>query len=161
MFSSFLFPGVRISSAISSEPPSKSSQGSSYSFIFHSISSSFCLAEFFMVVLHDLIFSSRVHQDFVGGVQVSFLLISKCNYFSVFFWSGVLHFFVLLSYPIISVCGRLSPHNFEMFSISPQQVYSFVVDFLNNSIQSFLLCSFHSILSSSCSFLSMFSRSAA
>ena len=29
-----------------------------------------------MVVLHDLIFSSRVHQDFVGGVQVSFLLAS-------------------------------------------------------------------------------------
>ena len=30
-----------------------------------------------MVVLHDLIFSSRVHQDFVGGVQVSFLLASR------------------------------------------------------------------------------------
>ena len=27
-----------------------------------------------MVVLHELIFSSSVHQDFVGGVQVSFLL---------------------------------------------------------------------------------------
>ena len=30
-----------------------------------------------MVVLHDLIHSSRVHQDFVGGVQVSFLLESR------------------------------------------------------------------------------------
>ena len=30
-----------------------------------------------MVVLHDLIHSSRVHQDFVGGVQVSFLLASR------------------------------------------------------------------------------------
>ena len=34
-----------------------------------------------------------------------------------------------------------------MLSISPQQAYSFVVDFLNNSVQSFLLSSFHSILS--------------
>ena len=30
-----------------------------------------------MVVLHDLIHSSRVHQDFVGGVQVSFHLASR------------------------------------------------------------------------------------
>ena len=30
-----------------------------------------------MVVLHDLIFSSRVHQDLVDGVQVSFLLASR------------------------------------------------------------------------------------
>ena len=30
-----------------------------------------------MVVLHVLIHSSRVHQDFVGGVQVSFLLASR------------------------------------------------------------------------------------
>ena len=30
-----------------------------------------------MMVLHDLIHSSRVHQDFVGGVQVSFLLASR------------------------------------------------------------------------------------
>ena len=35
------FSGVQISSAISSEPPYKSSQGSSYSFILHSISSPF------------------------------------------------------------------------------------------------------------------------
>ena len=30
-----------------------------------------------MVVLHDLIHSSRVHQDFVGEIQVSFLLASR------------------------------------------------------------------------------------
>ena len=57
------------------------------------------------------------------------------------------HLFVDLKQAIVSVSGRLSPHNFEMFSISPQQAYSFVVDFLNNSIQFFLLSSFHSILS--------------
>ena len=47
------FSGVQISSAISSEPPSKSSQGSSYSFFLHSISSSFCYRSsswwFFMI----------------------------------------------------------------------------------------------------------------
>mgnify|MGYP006990354150 CR=1 FL=1 len=56
------------------EPPSKSSQGSSYSFILQFYLIILLLPEFFMVVLHDLIHSSRVHQDFVGGVQVSFLL---------------------------------------------------------------------------------------
>ena len=30
-----------------------------------------------MVVLHDLIHFSSVHQDFVGGIQVSFLLASR------------------------------------------------------------------------------------
>ena len=30
-----------------------------------------------MVVLHDLIHSSSFHQDFVGGVQVYFLLASR------------------------------------------------------------------------------------
>ena len=30
-----------------------------------------------MVVLHDLVHSSSVHQDFVGGIQVSFLLASR------------------------------------------------------------------------------------
>lgn len=34
-----------------------------------------------------------------------------------------------------------------MFSISPEQAYSFVVDFLNNSVQSFLISSFHSTIS--------------
>ena len=30
-----------------------------------------------MVALHDLVHSSRVHQDFVGGVQISFPLASQ------------------------------------------------------------------------------------
>ena len=44
---------------------------------FNFISSSFLLPEFFMVVLHDLFHSSRVHQDFVGAVQISVLLASR------------------------------------------------------------------------------------
>ena len=79
-----------------------------------------------MVVLHDLIHSSRVHQDSCWWSSSIFSShVSKCNKFSVFFWSGVLHFIVLLSYPIISVCGRLSPYDLEMLPIRPQQAYSF------------------------------------
>ena len=79
----------------------------------------------FMVVLHDLIHSSRVHQDFVGGVQASFLLASRSAINSpYFFWSGVLHFFILLSYSDMG-CGRLSPYDLDMLPISPQQAYSF------------------------------------
>ena len=100
------------------------------------------------MVLHDLIHSSRVHRDFVAGAQVSFLLASRsASNSSFFFSSGVLHFFVLLSYPIISVCGGLSLYDLEMLPIRPQQVHSFVVHFLNNSVQPFLLSYFHSILS--------------
>ena len=35
------------------------------------------------------------------------------------------HLFFDLKQAIVSVSGRLSPHNFEMFSISPLQAYSF------------------------------------
>ena len=35
------------------------------------------------------------------------------------------HLFVDLKQAIVSVSGRLSPHNFEMCSISPQQACSF------------------------------------
>ena len=66
------FSEVQISTAISSEHPSKSPLGSSYSFVLHFYLIILLSPEFFMVVLHDLIHSSRVHQDFVGGVQVSF-----------------------------------------------------------------------------------------
>ena len=43
-----------------------------------------------MVVLHDLIHSSSVHQDFVGGIQVSFLLASRSAINSPYFltWSS-------------------------------------------------------------------------
>ena len=88
-----------------------------------------------MVVLHDLIHSSRVHQDFVGGVQVSFLLASRSAINSPYsfevefcissFFSAIQSFPFAAGYHLII---------FEMFSISPQQAYSFVVDFLNNSV---------------------------
>ena len=52
-----------------------------------------------MVVLHDLIHSSSVHQDSFGGAQVSFLLASQSAINSPYsFESGVLHFFVRLSF---------------------------------------------------------------
>ena len=77
-FSSFFFRSS-ISLTILSEPPSKSSQGSSYSFVLH-----FYLIILFVTgVLHggsswfNLFLSSSVHQDFVGGVQLSFLLASR------------------------------------------------------------------------------------
>ena len=100
-----------------------------------------------MVVLHDLIHYSRVHQDFVGGVQVSFLLTSRSAINSSY--SSEVEFcifFVLLSFSDISLWYNFTS-SFEMFLISPQQAYSFVVDFLNNSFQPFLLSSFHSTIS--------------
>ena len=78
-----------------------------------------------MVVRHNLIHSSSVYQDFVGGVQVSSFLHLEVQLILHILWSGVLHFFIPLSYSIFSVCGRLSPHNFEMLFISPRQAYSF------------------------------------
>ena len=39
---------------------------------------------------------------------------------------------------IVFVSGRISPHNFETFSISPQQAYSFCCWISNNSVQSFI-----------------------
>ena len=50
----------------------------------------------------------------------------------------VFHLFVDLKQAIVSVSGRLSPHNFGMFSISPLQVYSFRCWFSNNSVITFL-----------------------
>ena len=74
----FSFPEFQASSAISSEPPSKSSQDSELMLFFRLFYLVILLLpEFFTVVLHDLIHSSRVHQDFVGGVQVSFPLASR------------------------------------------------------------------------------------
>ena len=45
------------------------------------------------------------------------------------------HLFVDLKQAIVSVSGRLSPHNFEMFSISPLQACAFRCWFSNNSVQ--------------------------
>ena len=93
-----------------------------------------------MVVLHDLIHSSRVHQDLVGGVQVSFLLASRSAINSPYSFEVefcISSFFsVIQSFPFAAGYHLIIS---EMLSISPQQAYSFVVDFLNNSIQSFLL----------------------
>ena len=49
------------------------------------------------------------------------------------------HLFVDLIQSTVSVSGRLSPHNFEMFSISPLQAYSFRCwVFPNNPVVTFL-----------------------
>ena len=69
----FFFSGVQISSAISSVHPSESSQGSSYSFILHFISSSFILPEYFMVVLHDLILSPKSSSSTIPSSQARVL----------------------------------------------------------------------------------------
>ena len=59
--------------------------------------------------------------------------------FSFSSWKEVVHLFGISSNQLFSVSGRLSPHNFEMFSISPQQAYSFRCWFSNNSVQSFFV----------------------
>ena len=48
------------------------------------------------------------------------------------------HLFVDLKQAIVSVSGGLSPHNFEMCSISPQQACSLCCWFPNNSVITFL-----------------------
>ena len=93
-----------------------------------------------MVVLHDLIHSSRVHQYFVGGVQVSFLLASRSVINSPYsfevefcissFFSAIQSFSIVVGYHLII---------FEMLSISPQQAYSFVVEFPTTPFNVFLL----------------------
>ena len=79
-----------------------------------------------MVALHDLIHSSRVHQDFVGGVQVSFLLASRSAISSPYsFEVGfcILSFFsAIQSFPFAAGYHLIFS---EMLSISPQQAYSF------------------------------------
>ena len=94
-----------------------------------------------MVVLHDLNHSSRVHRDSCSRSSSILLLASRGAIKSLYPFEVefFLHFFVIFRPSIIFVCGRRSPHNFEMLSISPQQAYSFVVDFLNNSILTLLL----------------------
>ena len=132
----------------------------------------------------------------VGGVQVFFLLASRSAINSPYSFEVefcISSFFsVIQSFPFVAGYHLIIS---EMLSIRPQQVYSFVVDFLNNSIQSFLLrglsiscvahvviffsvlfiplfqflpevlchifSKYHSILSTSCSILSLFSRCAA
>ena len=105
------FSGVQISSAISSEPPSKSSQGSSYSFFLHSISSSFLSPEFFMIkyILQEFI------KILVGGVQVSFLLAFRSANNSSF--SSEVEFCISSFLSAIQTfgCGIISPQVLRCF----------------------------------------------
>ena len=59
-----------------------------------------------MVDLHDLIHSSRVHQDFVGGVQVSFIPASRSAINSPYSFEVefcISSFFsAILSFPIVA-----------------------------------------------------------
>ena len=70
----------------------------------------------------------------------------ECCYCGAYQWSNfsptisaeeVFHLLVNLKQAIVFVSGRLSPHNFEMFSISPLQACAFRCWFSNNSVQFF------------------------
>ena len=78
-----------------------------------------------MVVLHDLIHSSRVHQDSCWWSSSIILLASRSAINSPY--SLEVEFCISSLFPDIQAFGygRLSPHNFEMLSLSPQQAYSF------------------------------------
>ena len=79
-----------------------------------------------MVVLHDLIHFSRVHQDFVGGVQVSFLLASRSAINSPY--SFEVEFCILSFFSAIQSFPFAVGHHLiisKMLSISPRQAYSF------------------------------------
>ena len=60
------------------------------------------------------------------------------KFFSYPLGKSSFHLFVDLKQAIVSVSGRLSPHNFEKFFISPLQAYSFRCWFSNNSVITFL-----------------------
>ena len=70
---SSFFPEFQVFLVISFQSFILSLQGFTWCFQLLFLSIILLLPEFFMVVLHDLIHSSRVNQDFVGGVQVSIL----------------------------------------------------------------------------------------
>ena len=84
----------------------------------------------------------------------------SCKGPKIFFILPLKYFLVSLFLSIqsiVSISGGISPHNFEMFSISPQQTYSFRCWFSNNSVQFFfarvfckLICgrSWHFLLNS-------------
>ena len=72
-----------------------------------------------MLVLHDLIHSSRVHQDFVGGIQVSFLLHAFIQLFQ-FFPEVLCHVFIKYHSFLSSSCsippclGGVLPNSFSL-----------------------------------------------
>ena len=92
-----------------------------------------------MVVLHDLIHSSSVHQDSCWWSSSIFLLESRSVINSSY--SFEVEFCISSFFSAIQAfgCGIIPPQVLEMFAISTQQAYSFVVVVLTNSIQSFLL----------------------
>ena len=126
MFSSFLSRSS-ISSVISSEPPSKSPQAlilfvhpSFYLFIL-------LLPEFFMVVLHHLIHSSRVHQDFVERAQVSSsYCFPRCSFFQ--FSRRHCMFISSVSFHLVKFMFY-SFHVQSEFCLNPFQSYSFLISF--------------------------------
>ena len=79
----------------------------------------------------------------------------ECCYYGAYQWSKfspillvkeVFISLVLSIILIVSVGGRSSPHNFEMFAISPQQACSFRCWFSNNSVITFLEGCFPSLV---------------
>ena len=80
--------------------------------------------------------------------------LSMIQVFSYPLGKSSFHLFVDLKQAIVSVSGRFSPHNFEMFSISPQQACAFRCWLSNNSVKSYfarMLSKF--ICGKSCHFL--------
>ena len=76
-----------------------------------------------------------------------FWCLSMIQAFSISFSvKEVFHLFVDLKQAIVSVSGWLSPHNFEMFSISPQQSCAFRCWFSNNSVQFFFARMFSKLI---------------
>ena len=56
------------------------------------------------------------------------VLINDPSYLSIILVEEIFHPVGVINYIICFCSGRISPHNFETFSISPQQAYPFVVD---------------------------------
>ena len=69
------------------------------------------------------------------------LIVVSIDYPSFHLFSWWKKFFISLVPSIksmVSICGRLSPHSLEMFSVNPLQAYSFRCWFSNNSVITFL-----------------------
>ena len=107
---------------------------------------------FGMVICHSWQFSFMFHDSkvvrneilkpIISSLEIILCNISpkafpkECCYCGDYLWSKfspipseeeVFHLLVDLKQANVSACGRLSPHNFEMYSISPYQAYPFVV----------------------------------
>ena len=67
-----------------------------------------------MVVLHDSIHSSRVHQDFIGGAQVFFLLVVEVQFNLRILLKRSFAFLRSSQLSNLFVCGQLSTYDLEM-----------------------------------------------